>query len=169
MRPLLLSLMLAFLLVPVPAKAQGCIDYTGQQLILREGAFHGPVQVVVSYAALITERDLYNSRGVRLKDFRAIIQQDRANVHKTGVTGSYTDSHDDGSPMIISEDIDSYFTTLKRRGLLSTARYYQHCGSIPNASLEAEITRGQVQAAILWVVVFKHPNGQLAVLLSPVG
>jgi hypothetical protein len=165
------ALLLAALIAPSMASAQGCIDYnTEGELILQEGAYHGPVAAITSYFAIIMERDLYNSRGTRLSDFQAIMQQDRANVHKSGVTDKIYDTYEDGSPNIIAEDFDSYFTTLERRSLLSSLPYYQHClESVTNEMLEREIISGRVNAAGIYVTLFRRPQGGLAVLLAPVG
>jgi len=153
------------------ADAQGCIDYSIKgTLILNEGSYRGPVSEVVTYYTIIANRDLYNSSGTRLADFRAIIQQDRSNLHKSGIADKIYDTFDDGSPNIMAEDFDGYFTTLNRRTMLSTDQYYQHCSdSIPNSILEKRIVQGKVMAAMLQVTVFRHPNGNLAVLLAPVG
>lgn len=170
-RTVLFSLFLALFTAPVTASAQGCIEYTGDNtLILREAGYYGQVSEVVSYFAFIAERDLYNSRGVRLQDFRAVIQQDRANLHKSGTADGYMDTSEGGTPVYMSETADSYFTTLERRTVLSTARYYQYCSDyIPNATLEQEIARGQVNAAFLRVTLFRHPSGSFAVLIAAIG
>ncbi len=165
------SLLLATLIAPGIASAQGCIEYnTDGALIFKDGAFRGPVAEVTSYFAIITERDLYNSRGVRLRDFRAIMQQDRANVHKSGAVDRIADTSEDGSPNIIEEDFDSYFTTLERRTLLSSLPYYGYCyDSGSNERLAREIVAGRINAAGLAVTLFRRSNGRLAVLLAPVG
>jgi hypothetical protein len=165
------SLLLAALITPGMASAQGCIEYsTDGGLILKEGSFRGPVAVVASYFAIIMERDLYNSRGTRLRDFRAIMQQDRANVHKSGVVDRILDTYADGSPNSIAEDFDSYFTTLERRTLLSSLPYYAYCFEDgANEGLARDIVAGRVNAAGLTVTLFRRPNGGLAVLLAPVG
>jgi len=165
------ALLLAALITPGMASAQGCIEYSPDGgLILREGAYHGPVAAVTSYFAIIAERDLFNSRGARHSDFRAIMQQDRANVHKSGVTDKIYDTYEDGSPNIIAEEFDGYFTTLERRSLLSSLPYYQYCQQgISNDMLEREIVSGRVNAAGIYVTIFQRPQGGLAVLLAPVG
>ena len=98
------------------------------------------------------------------------MQQDRANLHKSGTADSYVMFLDDGSQELMSETAEYYFTTLERRTLLSTARYFQYCYSNGMTSmLEAEIANGQVNAAILRVTVFRHPDGSLAVLIAAIG
>ena len=42
-------------------------------------------QVVAEYFTYLSLNDQYNSRGTRLRDFGAILQQDRANFHRFGV------------------------------------------------------------------------------------
>ncbi|MCU4652316.1 hypothetical protein N8I71_05710 [Roseibacterium sp. SDUM158016] len=41
-------------------------------------------QLIGEYFALLSPVDFYNSNGVRLRDFGAILQQDRANFHRFG-------------------------------------------------------------------------------------
>jgi hypothetical protein len=57
--------------------------------------------VIVEYTALISEEDIYSGKGDRLRSIAAIIQQDRANVHKYG-------NPDDDS-------VDRYFRSAARR------------------------------------------------------
>lgn len=62
---------------------------------------HGAYETVDhigSYVAYIGPRDLTNSRGVRLTDAAAILQQDRANHHALG----RGDIWDDGDDMFLS-------------------------------------------------------------------
>ncbi|SMY08192.1 hypothetical protein [Flavimaricola marinus] len=40
--------------------------------------------VIEAYYAEISQRDMFNSSGTRLTDLGAILQQDRANVHRFG-------------------------------------------------------------------------------------
>lgn len=42
-------------------------------------------QLIGSYYTTLGPNDLYNSSGTRLTDFGAILQQDRANVHRFGI------------------------------------------------------------------------------------
>ena len=42
-------------------------------------------QLLAEYYTVITGADLSNSRGVPLGDFCAVVQQDRANVHRFGI------------------------------------------------------------------------------------
>ena len=42
-------------------------------------------QLLAEYYTMITGADLSNSRGVPLGDFCAVVQQDRANVHRFGI------------------------------------------------------------------------------------
>jgi len=149
------------LLFPVGALAQGCVESVDGQVWVRGGKFSGALERVVDFIAVIGTRDLYNSRGVRLNDFRAIIQQDRANLHKTGKVDTF-DTISDGS--------ERFFTTLKRRRLLSTATYYDYCGISTEAIADKRraIENGTVQGA-LWVLVFRRPDGSLAVFTSIAG
>ncbi len=171
MKPIYKYLLLALLAAPSPALAQGCIEYSPEgALVLNENGRRGAVAEVTSYFAILAERDLYNSRGARLGDVRAILQQDRANLHKSGVPDRIYNTYADGSRNIITEQMDGYFTTLERRSLLSSLPYYQYClQGVSDDFLEQEIVAGRLSAAGLTVTLFRHPNGGLAVLLSPTG
>lgn len=63
---------------------------------------YGESYDTVRYIARISERDHYNSRGVRLENFSSILRQDRANYYRYG--GDTEDEGDGG-----------YFSTLKAR------------------------------------------------------
>ncbi len=52
-------------------------------------------QLIGSYYAVLGPNDLYNSSGTRLTDFGAILQQDRANVHRFGIY----DANDQSDPV----------------------------------------------------------------------
>ena len=86
MRKLLLSLMLSlgFGLMPMTALAES---------------------LMLEYYATLTPGDTYNSRGAPLNDVCAIVQQDRANVHKFG-------NPDGDRP-------DSFFTSPERRAMIT--------------------------------------------------
>ena len=56
------------------------------------------------YYATLSPRDTYNSKGVPLNDVCAIVQQDRANVHRFG-------NPDGDAP-------DGFFTTPERRAMI---------------------------------------------------
>lgn len=61
--------------------------------------------VMFEYYTMLTPGDTYNSRGAPLDDVCAIVQQDRANVHRFG--------NPDGDPF------DTFFTTPERRAMIS--------------------------------------------------
>lgn len=52
-------------------------------------------QLIGSYYATLGQHDFFNSSGTRLRDFGAIVQQDRANVHRFGIY----DGNDEGDPV----------------------------------------------------------------------
>ncbi|MGC1495907.1 MAG: hypothetical protein WA790_08860 [Sulfitobacter sp.] len=83
-RLLSICLALGFALTALPAKADG---------------------LMFSYYTTLSPQDTYNSRGVPLNDVCAIVQQDRANVHKFG--------NPDG------EQPDPFFTTAQRRAMIT--------------------------------------------------
>ncbi|KMW57867.1 hypothetical protein AIOL_002835 [Candidatus Rhodobacter oscarellae] len=57
-------------------------------------------QVLTEYYALLSPTDMRNSRGVRLTDLCAIVQQDRANFHRFGLA----DDIDDWDPIFSSRE-----------------------------------------------------------------
>ncbi len=152
------------LIVAIPGAgfAQGCVESVGDRILFRDGRNTVSVERVTDYVAHIAERDLYNSSGARLTDFRAVLQQDRANLHKTGIPDIEGDLHDQG---------DTYFTTIERRRMLSTADYYYPCDwwtPLHTTTFQREIAGGSVNG-VIWVIIFRHPNGKLAVLIEPAG
>ncbi len=143
------------------AFAGGCVDSVDKQLVFRNGAVLSTLPRLANFLAIIGERDLHNSKGVRLSDFRAIIQQDRANMHKSGIADNFD---------TIKEKRDTYFTTPDRRRLLSTARYYDYCSNSSDTVTwtRKAIVSGQVPGGI-WVILFRHPDGELAIFMTLVG
>lgn len=61
--------------------------------------------LMLEYYATLSPHDTYNSRGARLDDVCAIVQQDRANVHKFG-------NPDRDTP-------DSFFASPARRAMIT--------------------------------------------------
>jgi hypothetical protein len=155
------ALLLASLVLLVPgasALAGGCVESVDKQIQFRDGTFLGPVERVVDFVAVIGERDLYNSNGARFTDFRAIIQQDRANLHKTGIADKFD---------AFKDQREAYFTTVERRRLLGTARYYNYC-NMTDQGVSANrnaIVSGNVPGGV-WVLIFRHPSGELAAMTS---
>lgn len=90
MRSLILAAVLAVTL-PVAAQAQ---------------------QLIGSYYATLGPNDLYNSSGTRLSDFGAILQQDRANVHRFGIY----DALDQGDPYFGNRNVRSQIPSIWRYG-----------------------------------------------------
>ena len=90
MRFLFLSALLA-LTVPVSAQAQ---------------------QLIGSYYTTLGPNDLYNSSGTRLTDLGAILQQDRANVHRFGIY----DANDQGDPYFGNRNLRSQIPSIWRFG-----------------------------------------------------
>ncbi len=151
---------LALALFPSAAFSQGCVEDAGDQLTISEAGRQFSVPVLASYIANIAERDLYNSRGVRLAGFAAVLQQDRANVHKSGRA--------DGSG-VLTDQADTYFVDLARRSELTTATYYTDCymSAAQTQALQNGIANGRV-GGVVWVVPFRHPNSGLGVYISGV-
>ncbi|NOR63672.1 MAG: hypothetical protein GQ535_14405 [Rhodobacteraceae bacterium] len=155
---------LALALLPSAGFSQGCIsDQDRQNVTVVEGGQSYQTAIVAGYIADITARDMSNSRGVRLNNFGAILQQDRANVHKTGVLDS-----SDG----FTEMSDSYFTSAARRAVLSAGPYYFECAAEHSAdyseALKDYIESGQVPGFI-GVNLFRESRGGLAIFIWLMG
>lgn len=85
--------------------------------------------LMFEYYATLSPRDTYNSRGAPLKDVCAIVQQDRANVHKFG-------NPDRDTP-------DNFFTSPARRAMIAgTCEYARNHHTV-------ERIRGQVIGFVL--------------------
>lgn len=69
-------------------------------------------QLIGSYYATLGPNDLYNSSGTRLSDFGAILQQDRANVHRFGIY----DQGDQGDPYFGNRNVRSQIPNIWRYG-----------------------------------------------------
>ena len=77
------------------------VDVNYGKLDIYKAASSNSSKIEYSYIAKISNKDKYNSRGVRLKTLKEILRQDRAYVHK-----NRADSED---------TYDHYFTTIKER------------------------------------------------------
>ncbi|MBL1436121.1 MAG: hypothetical protein COB08_007975 [Rhodobacteraceae bacterium] len=150
----------ALALLPSVAFSQGCVEDTGDRVTVSEAGGQFTVPVLTNYIANIAERDLYNSKGVRLGGFAAVLQQDRANFHKSGRA--------DGSG-VLTDGADNYFVNLARRSELATATYYTDCymSAAQTRALQNGIANGRV-GGVVWVLPFRHPNGSLGVYISGV-
>jgi len=149
---------LALALLPSAALAQGCVEVTGDGVTVLEAGQQFTLPVLANYIANIAERDLYNSRGVRLGSFAAVLQQDRANFHKSGRA--------DGSGVLVDQ-ADSYFVNLERRSEMSSATYYTDCymSASQTRALQNGILNGRV-GGVVWVLPFRHPNGGLGIYIA---
>lgn len=138
--------------------AVDCVENIGERVRFVEGGVTYKVPVVANHTGLIANRDLSNSKGVRLENFAAILQQDRANLHKSGVADHDGDFHDQP---------DTYFTTPERRSQLTSAKYYTDCYMTPEetSALKADIVNGQV-LGVIWVVSFQRPTGGFGAYIS---
>lgn len=149
---------LALAILPSAVWAQGCVEDTGDRVTVSEAGRQFTAPVLANYVANIAERDLYNSRGVRLGSFAAVLQQDRANLHKSGRA--------DGSGALMDQ-ADNYFVSLARRSELATATYYTDCymSASQTRALQNGIVNGRV-GGVVWVLSFRRPNGGLGVYIS---
>ncbi|WP_334062367.1 hypothetical protein [Limimaricola cinnabarinus] len=69
-------------------------------------------EVIASYYAYLSPQDLRNSRGIRLADIGAILQQDRANFHRFGLR----DGMDEHDPLFASSATRARIPELYARG-----------------------------------------------------
>ncbi len=148
-----------FLLVGGGAFAEPCLRDSGDVVVIEDGGQVYHAQVVANYIAHIGARDLRNSSGVRLTNYAAILQQDRANLHKTGRNdgdGAFADGWDD------------HFITLQRRSEISTARFVTDCWMSPRDTQALKDAIEDGQPIGLWVLAFYQPNGGLALYISGV-
>lgn len=81
-------------------------------LLVLSGTAVSAQSVIESYFAEISQRDMFNSSGVRLTDLGAILQQDRANYHRFGLR----DSGDQGDPFFSNLDLRAQIPQLYDRG-----------------------------------------------------
>ncbi|MBL4807589.1 MAG: hypothetical protein JKY31_09915 [Rhodobacteraceae bacterium] len=156
-RLLVLILTLGF---PVTAFSQTCVESADDYLEVQDHGHNYRADVIVDYIANIDQRDLYNSSGTRLTNFAAILQQDRANLHKSGQLDGFGN---------LTDTWDTYFATPARRAQLSSATYFGGCwGSAQEFSrLKDGIENGRV-GGVLWVVLFRQSNGHPGVYISGV-
>ncbi len=142
------------------AMAADCVEDVDQKVRVVEGGVAYQAQLVGAYTAAISARDLTNSKGVQLTSFAAVLQQDRANVHKSGKVDHLGDFHD---------EVDDYFTSPKRRSQLAGAKYFTSCNmsASDTDALKADIVNGRV-LGVVWVVSFRRPDGGLGIYLSQV-
>lgn len=69
-------------------------------------------QLVGEYYAYIVQRDLFNSSGVRLRDFGSILQQDRANFYRFGIRQQW----DQPDPYFSNRELRAAIPALYARG-----------------------------------------------------
>lgn len=152
------SALLALAFLPSAGFAQGCAENTDYGIRVVENGREYTAPHLLNYTAHIAERDLFNSRGVRLRNIGAVLQQDRANYHKSGF-GDGSGGFSDGD--------DGYFVNLERRSALSTATYYADCylSAAEVRAFKADIVNGRVQG-VVWVIPFQRPGGGMGVYIS---
>lgn len=145
---------LAATLIASSASAQTC--FSGAMDLPQSG-------FVAEYVTDITEADLYNSNGVRLQNFRQILQQDRYNTHERGqIDGVYLDNG-----VFDPFERETYFTTPARRGLFASADLSMVCTN-DLQSLIGQIERGRLQG-FLYVRIYQDKGDQIRVFLALVG
>ena len=93
--------MLKRMIVALAIAAPGCMPTLAQAQ-----------QLIGSYVALLSERDHFNSNGVRLASAAAIIRQDRANFHRFGIR----DPEDQDDPFFGDEGNRAALEQMLERG-----------------------------------------------------
>ena len=122
------------------AGGASCVPYGEEHALYHRSA---PLD---DYIAEIGPDDLYNSNGDRLDGFRAVLRQDRANVHAFGQADP-------------ADTQDGFFTTPERRALFETMNVVTWCYE-PIEDLAERIETGTV-AGFLEITVFEstvHPG-----------
>lgn len=142
------------------AQAQSCVEAVGDNALIMDNGNLFSVPVMLRYTARIANRDLQNSAGMRLTGIGAILQQDRANYHKTSIPdirGPFRDGQ------------DGYFFSLNRRVQIGRAQIYNECW-LSADQLEDFNTnlRNATLPGVVDVAVFRHPSGGLGLALSQV-
>lgn len=142
------------LALPTGLLAGGCVDSFDNTVTFVQNGRTYSAQRITSFSADLTQRDLYNSRGIRLTTAGAVLQQYVANRVKAG--------------QYVTEN--GYFRTLERRTQLSTAPLYGYCGDPEYfRQVLTNTVNARIQASTLWVLGFRQPNGRIAFFLSPAG
>lgn len=103
--------------------------------------------LIAEYYTLISVNDMYNSNGVRLGDWCAMIQQDRVNYHRFG----RRDDGDRGDPIFASREA--------RAAIPGTCRAAPHSEYIPQF-LESGRTR------YVFVRIYGYGNFPQLLLIS---
>lgn len=130
-RPLLLALMCLFQTVAALAQDYGEIG---------------------SYWAVIGPDDMYNSRGARLTDLGAVLQQDRANYHRFGVR------HPGDEP-------DPVFADRATRALIPGL--YRNSYKVPE--LDAKVRAGEPFRVFIFICGYGRTPTNIAVVPDWIG
>ena len=121
-------------LVPTLALGAGCMEFfEDANGMYHDGDYAAPAGYAVDYVTLITDRDRVNSRGQPLDGFRAVLQQDRANVNRFGKSDSYVkngvDANGQAAQWTIFDQKDSFFVTPQRRAMILSMPLVFTCGA----------------------------------------
>jgi hypothetical protein len=105
--------------------------------------------LIAEYYSRISPRDMVNSSGEPLRDWCAMIQQDRANYHRFGMP----DADDQGDPIFASRE--------------ARAAIAGNCRVVPNSEyVPTSLERGETR--YVWVRVYGS-GGRPAVLMISEG
>jgi len=170
-KTLFLATTLAFVATAQAGQAQSCVEYIpddGETLLVVTNGNSQVVRPFVQYSTVLGDRDLVNSKGTRLSNFLAVLQQDRANVNRFGHPDK-TDFGDMDGAMIFVDEGDTYFTTAERRAEFVGMTHVPFCymNSQDVKSFTSRIMANET--GFLFISIFTLPNGKLAVHMSEAG
>lgn len=142
----ILTALVIWLGVSTSLAAQSCIPYGN------DGTDQIPGEIIVIYDADFSDFDHFNSRGVRLTTAAAVLQQDRANVHRFGKSTPF-------------DTIDGYFGSTAHRQQLGSATVTSYCHTPPEV-----VRRRIVDASTAGQVIFyQRPDGGYTALVDMAG
>lgn len=156
----MVAMFASFLGVTTVGYTKDCVTSVDETVLFSTGEISHVGERLVDFVAVIGPHDLTNSNGNPLSSFGAVIQQDRANYHKFNRMDAFED---------IKDSDEGYFITFDRRQILSNASYYYDCfmNNQDIVALHNDVLSGKL--VTIWIVLFKKPNGSLAVYSTPVG
>jgi len=143
------------------ASAYDCVEDIDQHVTFRHNGDFVLAERIIDYVAVIAKRDLFNSSGQRLSNYKAIIRQDRANIHNLQTADIFGTS---------IEQIEEFFETADKRQILSSAEYFFSCHmSQKSAKAFQDATVSGEFLGTFWVILFRHPNGGIGIFTELVG
>lgn len=170
-KTMFLATTMAFVATIQTAQAQSCVEYIpddGETLLVVTNGNSQVVRPFVQYSTVLGSRDLVNSKGTRLPNFLAVLQQDRANVNRFGRPDK-TDFGDVDGAVIFVDEGDTYFTTAERRAEFTNIIHVPFC-FMDRQDIKSFTNRIMAnETGFLFISIFTLPNGKLAVHMSEAG